>query len=147
MIFFFTSWKSNSWHKHAKWPPNSLDTNSNVSSNSYCQKKSWTLEAMPLVNLDKVSKDTYNWGWCKVSFQGVVALGGHFATLCREVDFYEANKFFIINFKKKVQILLHFFKIILIVKRLQIELHSTNLLLGPPICRNKHAITPKCYNF
>ena len=33
----------------------------------------------------------------KVSVQGVVALGGHFATLC-QVDFYEAI-FFIINFQ------------------------------------------------
>ena len=31
----------------------------------------------------------------KVSVQGVVALGGHFATLCLEVDFYEAFFFFI----------------------------------------------------
>ena len=30
----------------------------------------------------------------KVSVQGVVALGGHFATLCQEVDFYEAMFFF-----------------------------------------------------
>ena len=26
--------------------------------------------------------------------QGVVALGGHFATFCQEVEFYEANHFF-----------------------------------------------------
>ena len=39
----------------------------------------------------------------KVSVQGVVALGSHFATLYQEVDFY-----CIINFKKKRQILLHF---------------------------------------
>ena len=31
----------------------------------------------------------------KVSVQGVVALGGHFATFCLEVDFYEAFFFFI----------------------------------------------------
>ena len=36
----------------------------------------------------------------KVSVQGVVALGGHFATLCRELDFYEAF-FFINNFQKE----------------------------------------------
>ena len=43
----------------------------------------------------------------KVSVQGVVVLGGHFATLCQEVDFYEA--FFSLSiFKKKRQILLHF---------------------------------------
>ena len=51
----------------------------------------------------------------KVSVQGVVALGGHFATLCQEVDFYEANASTLL--------------IILIVKSLQIELHNTNLLL------------------
>ena len=36
--------------------------------------------------------------------------------------------------------------IIFIVKSLQIELHSTNLLLWPLICRNKRAITPKWFN-
>ena len=41
----------------------------------------------------------------KVSVQGVVALGGHFATLCLEVDFYEANFFSLLIFKKKRQIL------------------------------------------
>ena len=29
-------------------------------------------------------------GELKVSVQGVVALGGHFAPLCQEVDFHEA---------------------------------------------------------
>ena len=43
--------------------------------------------------------------------------------LCRELDFYEAF-FFIINFQKETFTLL----IILIVKSLQIELDSTNLL-------------------
>jgi hypothetical protein len=28
----------------------------------------------------------------KVSVQGVVALGGHFATLCQGIDFYAAKK-------------------------------------------------------
>ena len=45
----------------------------------------------------------------KVSVQGVVALGGHFATLCQEVDFYEANVFFsLLIFTKKRQIILYF---------------------------------------
>ena len=35
----------------------------------------------------------------KVIVQGVVALGGHFATFCQELDFYEAF-FFNINFQK-----------------------------------------------
>ena len=64
----------------------------------------------------------------KVSVQGVVALGGYFATLCQELDFYEAIFFFIINFQKEKANNLTFL-IILIVKSLQIELHSTNLLL------------------
>ena len=37
----------------------------------------------------------------KVSVQGVVLLGGHFATLCQDVDFYEAIYFFIIDFLKE----------------------------------------------
>ena len=41
----------------------------------------------------------------KVSFQGVVALAGHFATLCQERDFYEAFFFSLLIFKKKRQIL------------------------------------------
>ena len=36
--------------------------------------------------------------------------------------------------------------IIFIVKSLQKEQSSTNLLLWPPICRNKPAITPKWFN-
>ena len=36
--------------------------------------------------------------------------------------------------------------IIFIVKSLQKEQNSTNLLLWPPICRNKPAITPKWFN-
>ena len=46
----------------------------------------------------------------KVSVQGVVAHGGHFATLCQKLDFYEAKKekISLIIFEKKRQILLHF---------------------------------------
>ena len=46
----------------------------------------------------------------KVSVQGVAVLGCHFATLCQEVDFYEAIffSFSLLIFKKKTQILLHF---------------------------------------
>jgi hypothetical protein len=63
----------------------------------------------------------------KISVQGVVALGGYFATLCQELDFYEANFLFIINFLKEKAYILTFL-IIPIVKSLQIELHSPNLL-------------------
>ena len=44
----------------------------------------------------------------KVSVQGVVALGDHFATLIQQRDFYEAKNFSLLIFKKKRQILLHF---------------------------------------
>ena len=37
----------------------------------------------------------------KVSVQGGVLLGSHFATLCQEVDFYEATFLFIIDFQKE----------------------------------------------
>ena len=58
----------------------------------------------------------------KVSVQGVVALGGHFATLSQELDFYEAN-FFTINFQKEKANTFTLL-IILTVKSLQIELYT-----------------------
>ena len=61
----------------------------------------------------------------KVSVQGNVALGGNFATLCRELDFFEAF-FLIINFQKRKGNTFAL-SIILIAKSLQIDLHSTNL--------------------
>ena len=56
----------------------------------------------------------------KFSVQGVVALGGHFATLCHEVDFYKAL-FFIINFQKEKANTFTFL-IILTVKSFQIQI-------------------------
>ena len=53
--------------------------------------------------------------------------------------------FFVIIFEKEkgnTFTLLIFFK----VKSLQKEQNSTNLLLWPPICQNKSAITPKWFN-
>ena len=41
----------------------------------------------------------------KVSVQGVVAFGGQFATLCQELDFYDAFFFSLLIFKKKREIL------------------------------------------
>ena len=38
----------------------------------------------------------------KVGVQRVIALGSHFATLCHELDFYEAF-FLLLIFKKKMQ--------------------------------------------
>ena len=43
----------------------------------------------------------------KVNVQGVKSLGGHFAYLCREFDFY-AVKTILLFFKKKREIRLHF---------------------------------------
>ena len=43
----------------------------------------------------------------RVSVQGVESLGGLFAFLCQEFDFYEVKKY-IIFFKKKREILLQF---------------------------------------
>ena len=40
--------------------------------------------------------------------QGVVSLGGHFATLWPEFDFYEVKIKIFLFFKKKREILLHF---------------------------------------
>ena len=37
---------------------------------------------------------TWKTNYIKVSVLGVVALGGHFATLCKELGFYEAFLFF-----------------------------------------------------
>ena len=65
----------------------------------------------------------------KVSVQGVVALCGHFAKLCRELDFYEAKiYFFIINFQKEKENTFTLL-IILIMKSLQIDL--TNFSQSP----------------
>ena len=87
-----------------------------------------------------------SWPFFRVSVQGVKSLGGHFACLCRGFEFYEVKKKkLLLFFKKKMEILLHFF-IIFIVKSLQKEQNTTNLLLWPPICRNRSAITPKWFN-
>jgi hypothetical protein len=64
----------------------------------------------------------------KVSVQWVVALDGHF--------------FSIINFQKEKENTFTLL-IILIVKSLQIEVHSTNLQLWLPIYRDKRATTPR----
>ena len=86
------------------------------------------------------------WVKFRVSVQGVKSLGGHFTCLCRGFKFYEVKKK-----KKKKNVII--FQIengntftlftIFIVKSLQKEQNSINLLLSPPICRNKPAITPK----
>ena len=81
----------------------------------------------------------------RVSVQGVKSLGGHFACLCRGFEFYEVKKKFVIIFQKENGNTFTLF-IIFVVKSLQKEQNSTNLLLCPLICRNKSAITPKWFN-
>ena len=90
--------------------------------------------------------------WCqttstkpRVGVQGVKSLGGHFTCLCRGFKFYEVKEKHIIIFKKEYGNTFTLL-IIFIVKSLQKEQNSTNLLLWPQICRNKHAITPKWFN-
>ena len=61
------------------------------------------------------------------SVQGVKSLGGHFACLCRGFDFYEVKKNNIIFKKEKGNTFT--LSIIFIVKSLQKEQISTNLLL------------------
>ena len=64
----------------------------------------------------------------RVSVQGVKSLGGHFAYLCRGFEFYEVKKKIDIIFQKENGNTFTLF-IIFIVKSLQKEQNSTNLLL------------------
>ena len=64
----------------------------------------------------------------RVSVQGVKSLGGHFAYLCRGFEFYEVKKKFVIIFQKENRNTFTLF-IIFIVKSLQKEQNSTDLLL------------------
>ena len=66
----------------------------------------------------------------RVSVRGVKSLGGQFACLCRGFEFYEVKKdfFFVIIFQKQNGNIFTLF-IIFIVKSLQKEQNSTNLLL------------------
>ena len=79
------------------------------------------------------------------SVQGVKSLSHHFSCLCRWFEFYEVKKYFVIIFRKENGNTFTLF-IIFIVKSLQKEQNSTNLLLWSPISRNKSAITPKWFN-
>ena len=64
----------------------------------------------------------------RVSVQGVKSLGGHFACLCQGFEFYEVKKNFVIIFQKENGNTFTLL-IIFIVKSLQKEQNSTNLLL------------------
>ena len=64
-----------------------------------------------------------------VSVQGVKSLGGHFECLCRGFEFYEVKKkIFVIIFQKENGNTFTLF-IIFLVKSLQKEQNSTNLVL------------------
>ena len=65
--------------------------------------------------------------YLRVSVQGVKSPGGHFACLCQGFDFYEVKKNIIIFQKEKGNTFT--LLIIFIVKSLQKEQNSTNLLL------------------
>ena len=64
----------------------------------------------------------------RVSVQGVKSLGGHFACLCQGFEFYEVKEKKNIIFQKENGNTFTLF-IIFIVKSLQKEQSSTNLLL------------------
>jgi hypothetical protein len=64
----------------------------------------------------------------RVSVQGVKSLGGHFACLCRGVEFYEVKKIVIIIFQKENGNSFTIF-ITFLVKSLQKKQNSTNLVL------------------
>ena len=82
----------------------------------------------------------------RVSVPRVKSLGGHFACLCGGFEFYEAENFFLVIIFQKENRNNFTLSTIFIVKSLQKEQNSTNLLLWAPICRNKSAITPKWFN-
>ena len=63
----------------------------------------------------------------RVSVQGVKSLGGHFACFCRGLNFMKKKKIVIIFQKENGNTFTLF--IIFIVKSLQKEQNSTNLLL------------------
>ena len=64
----------------------------------------------------------------RVSVQGVKSLGSHCACLCRGFEFYEVRKIFVIIFQKENGNTFTLF-IIFLVKSLQKEQNSTNLVL------------------
>ena len=65
----------------------------------------------------------------RVSVQGVKSHGGHFACLCQGFEFYEVKKNFIVIVFQKENGNTFPLYIIFIMKSLQKEQNSTNLLL------------------
>jgi hypothetical protein len=64
----------------------------------------------------------------RVSVQGVKSLGGHFACLCRGFKFHEVKVIFLVIIFQKENGNSFTLSIIFIVKSLQKEQNSTNLL-------------------
>ena len=91
---------------------------------SYSYLSEWCLALLSIPFLASVSSPS-----SRVSVQGVKSLGGHFACLCRGFEIYEVKKKkFVIIFQKENGNTFTLF-IIFIVKSLQKEQNSTNLLL------------------
>ena len=68
----------------------------------------------------------------RVSVQGVESLGGHFATLCWEFDFYEVKNKKCYYFFQEEKGITFTLLIISILKSLQKEQNSKNLLPNQP---------------
>ena len=82
-------------------------------------------EAIDVCNCGKKSLKQY----IRVIAQGVKSLGGHFACLCRGFEFYEGKRKKIIIIFQKENGNTFTLLIIFVVKSLQKEQNSTNLLL------------------
>ena len=75
-----------------------------------------------------MTKNSDGMYYVRVDVQGVKSLGGHFACLCRRFEIYEVKKKIVIILQKENGNTFTLF-IIFIVKSLQKEQNSTNLLL------------------
>ena len=108
--------------------------NTNSISISYFHKleRVISLENMRLFSRLKVSLEFFDpfYIQARVSVQGVKSLGGYFACLFRKFDFYEVKKKYFYFSKEKGNTFT--LLIISIVKILQKEQSSTNLLLSIP---------------
>ena len=82
----------------------------------------------PEIQMTKLIGRNLELVYIRSSIQGVKSLGGHFACLCRESDFYEVKKNQIIILQKEKGNTFTLL-IIFIVKSLQKEQSSTNLQL------------------
>ena len=86
-----------------------------------------TLQNQQFMSQKQQVQTTQNQQQTRVSVQGVKPLDGHFACLCRGFEFYEVKEIVIIFQKENLNTFT--LLIIFIVKSLQKEQNSTNLLL------------------